>query len=113
MAFVSMPSVPVSGVSTQEFQLFAAVKQNIEELTGQANAEFAAVLRGNITVQPVGNLLSSQPTITGTSYTISGVGTVPSFEDFANVAATTQRLVSDVEAIRDRLDILLSQLKGQ
>lgn len=110
MAFTGMPNVPTSNVSEESFRMFAAIKQNLEELTGQANAEFAAVLRGSINVSYVGNLQSSQPNVTGRGYNLAGAGSVPDYNDFIAVVGTVQALVNDVQAIRDRLDVLISQL---
>lgn len=109
MAFTGLPPVPTTGITPETFQMFAAVKQNLEELTGQGTSNFAAVTRGSLNVSLVGQLQTSPLAITGRGYSVNG-GSVPDLNDFIEVANTVQTLVADVQSIRDRLDLLIKQL---
>lgn len=113
MAFIGLPAVPQSGLSPLEFQLFNALRQNIEQLTGQGgDAQFRSLIRGQITVLPIGNLQSSaRVSITGRSYAISGVS-VSAAEEVTALANDVQKLINDVTRMRNVLDTLIAQLKA-
>jgi len=113
MAFAALPGIPQSGLSPVEFQLFASVKENIEQLTGQSGVpQLRAVLTGQVGVVPIEDLNSKPVSITGASYIITGGGPVPSQEDFVSLATTVQQLVYDVQLLRDTLNTLIIQLRG-
>jgi hypothetical protein len=111
MAFSAMPGLPTSGVSDQELRLLAAVKQNIEELTGQlGNTGYNAVVAGQITTAQIANLNAQDVNISGSGYTISGAS-VASAADVVSLARNVQQLVYDVRLLRDTLNTLIGQLQ--
>lgn len=113
MAFTAIPAIPQSGISEFEYRILKAVKQNLDELTGQSReVRYRSILTGNITVVKVGELQANRLTVTGRSYNIANVGTVPAQEDFVRLAEDVARLMSDVARIRNILDTLITQLKG-
>jgi len=111
MGFAPIPAVPQGGLTDAEFRMFSAVKQNLDQLIGtNGEAEFIAMLTGQVTVQPVGALNSSLPNLTGQAALTSGGIQVPLQTDFVALAATVQQLVADVQKIRNTLDTLVDQL---
>lgn len=111
MAFTAMPGLPDSGLTDQELRLLAAIKQNIEELTGAGSSTYTAVVRGQITTSQISQLNSQNVSVSGRGYTISGAN-VASASDVASLAQTTQQLVYDVQLLRDTLNTLIGQLRG-
>lgn len=113
MSFLALPSVPQSGLTPLEFQLFNALRQNIEQLTGQGGDPlYRSVIRGQLTVVPMGNLQApARVSITGRSYVISGVSVAAS-EEIVALATDLQKLINDVTRMRNILDTLITQLKA-
>lgn len=100
MSFVALPSIPTSGLSDAEFQLLAAISQNLGLLTGQSLAGYKAVTSGQLT-------LSSAPA--GNAQSVSITGTA---NDLANIAISLQTLINDVQSLRDTVNILIAQLRS-
>jgi hypothetical protein len=111
MSFVAMPAIPSEGVTDGEVLMYSAVKQNIEQLTGQGSPLFSAVTRGAITVAPIPSLSVRPLTVSGAAYTISNVQVAPATEVVA-LASTVQQCVNDITTITNTLNALISQLKG-
>jgi len=99
MSFSALPPVPTSGLTAAEFQLLAAIHQNIILLTGQNLAAYKAVLSGQIT-------LTAAPDGSASALNLSG-----NESDIATIAATLQVLISDVQNLRDAVNILIAQLR--
>ena len=95
MSFSALPPVPVSGLTVAEFQLLAAIHQNITLLIGQNLAAYKAVISGQITLSPAPDA------------SISVVDTT----DISTVANSIQYLINDVQNLRDTLNILIAQLQ--
>lgn len=113
MAFTAIPALPQGGVTNEQLVLLSAVKQNLEQLMGISGAtQYRAVLSGLITVAPVGDLSATNLGVSGRAYTIDGLGSVPTGEDFFALANATQQILNDVTRIRNALDTLIAQLKG-
>jgi hypothetical protein len=113
MAFTAIPAIPQSGLNEFEYRILKAVKQNLDELTGQSRElRYRSVLTGNVTVVKVGTLQSKQLSISGRAYNLTNIGTVPAQEDFIQLAKDVKNLIADVQRIRDILDTLITQLKG-
>lgn len=100
MSFAALPPVPNSGLTEAEFQLLAALTQNISLLTGQSLASFKAVTAGQLT-------LSFAPSGSAAPVSITG-----SPSDMANLAIALQTLINDVQALRDTVNILIAQLRS-
>lgn len=101
MSFVALPPVPTTGLTEAEFQLLAAIHQNISILTGQSASAARAIVSAQITISaaPEGQALGAS---------ISGALA----NDVANLTVTVQTLISDVQALRDTLNILIAQLRS-
>ena len=95
MSFVALPPVPTSGLSEAEFQLLAALTQNISVLTGQVSSSSKAIIPGQLT-------LGFAPD--GQASGAAG--------DVATLTAELQILINDVQALRDTLNILIAQLRA-
>ena len=95
MSFVALPPVPTSGLSEAEFQLLAALTQNISVLTGQVSSSSKAIIPGQLTLgfAPDGQA--------------SGAA-----NDVATLTTELQILINDVQALRDTLNILIAQLRA-
>lgn len=99
MSFAALPPVPMVGLNQAEFQLLAAIHQNISLLTGQSLAAYRAIIAGQVTVNDAPEGTASAVTLAGNS------------GDIATLAATVQSLISDVQNLRDTLNILIAQLR--
>lgn len=100
MSFSALPPVPTSGLSEAEFQLLVAITQNILLLTGQSVAANKAVITGQITVVGAPEIQASPSPLVGT------------LADIPNLAATLQTLISDVQSLRNTLNVLIAQLRS-
>lgn len=100
MSFVALPPVPTSGLSEAEFQLLAAITQNISVLTGQVSSSSRAIITGQLT-------LGFASDGSATPVSVSG-----SPNDIVSLASELQILISDVQALRDTLNILIAQLRS-
>lgn len=112
MSFTALPPVPQVGVPDWQFQFLNGVKQNVELLTRQRGVTgFEAVINGQITVQPIGELSIQQISATGAGYTISG-SNVPSLEDYGKLLIDVNTLIGDVAYIKAVLNALIGQLQS-
>ena len=100
MSFVALPPVPNSGLTEAEFQLLAAITQNISVLTGQVSSVSKAIIPGQLT-------LGFAPDGQATGASVTG-----SPNDIASLASELQILINDVQALRDTLNILIAQLRS-
>lgn len=100
MSFVALPPVPTTGLSEAEFQLLAAITQNISVLTGQLASSSRAIITGQLT-------LGFAPDGAAVPVSVSG-----SPNDIANLAVELQTLINDVQALRDTVNILIAQLRS-
>lgn len=112
MSYAPLPSVPQVGVPEWQFQFLNNVKQNVEILTGQrGNTGYQAIIGGQISVLPIGDLAMRQVTAQGTGYTISGQN-VAGLDDYSKLIVDVQTLIGDVAYIKDVVNALISQLKN-
>ena len=113
MSFTAMPPVPQAGITPEMLAMFAATKQNIEQLTGQSgNIEYAAMLRGAVTFKFVTALTSTAPALSGQGFSIAKNKTVPSLNDFTALTKTVADLQADVKRIQESLNALATHAKG-
>lgn len=109
--FSGVPNVP-QGADFGTYQMFEALKTNVETLTGaRGDRRGAAILRGQITANTVEPLRVKQ--IAGASGAINvGGQAVPVFADFNALAIDVEKMLRDMETIRQTLNTLLVQLRG-
>ena len=113
MAFVAIPGLPTSGLSDGEVRMMAALKQNIEELTGQSGeAEYRAVLTGYFSnINTIGDLNARSVGIQGQQFIINDVSVAPSSELIA-LAETVAKLIADVHLLKDVINTIIVQGQG-
>lgn len=100
MSFAALPPVPISGLTDSEYQLLAAIHENIAALTGQSDATYKAVVSGQIGV--------SVPEAQVQDVDFSGDAN----SVISNMGATLQYLINDVQGLRDALNALITQLRS-
>ena len=111
MTFSALPPVPQVGVPEWQFQFLNGVKQNVELLTGQRGVTgFEAVVTGQISVQPIGELAIQQVSAQGSGFTISG-SDVASLDDYIKLLVDVNTLIGDVAYIKAVLNALIGQLQ--
>ena len=99
MTYAALPPVPTSGLTDAEFQLLAAIHENISLLTGQPVTSDAAVTLGQIS-------LSGAPDSTIPPSLLANTA------DLATVALLLQYLINDVQSLRDTVNTLITQLRS-
>lgn len=111
--FSSVPGVPLSGLTTQQYSLLGALKENVELLTGARSSgrELRAVTKAQLQVAPASAQTMSQITAEGAGFTISGVN-VPSLDDYVKLLSNVQQLANDVASLRGTVNALIGQLKA-
>jgi hypothetical protein len=100
MSFAALPPVPTSGLTDAEFQLLAAIHQNIGILTGQVSSGYKAVIPAQLTLAFAPDGEASAVSLTGSA------------NDLATLAGTLQVLINDVQSLRDTVNILIAQLRS-
>ena len=113
MAFVAVPGIPTSGLTDGEVRMLAALKQNIEQLTGQSGeAEYRAALTGYFSnVNTLGDLNALSVGIQGQKYVIQNVEVAPASEVIA-LAETVGKLIADVHLLKDVINTIIVQGQG-
>ncbi len=111
---VATPEVPNTLLDWQAV-LFSAIKENVELLTGtrgESDLASMAIVRGDITVQQVGNQVMGSVTTSGDDgYTISAQD-VAALSAFRNLRTDVQRLANDLATTRRALDLLIRNVTG-
>ena len=112
MPFSTLPALPTENVTQAELLMYASIKQNIEQLTGQSGDAFSvAVLRGSIRVQPISSLQAKPLSGIGNAYTINDVQVAPASE-LVKLATTVQQCINDISLITSTLNALILQLRS-
>jgi hypothetical protein len=111
---VATPEVPNTLLDWQAV-LFSAIKENVELLTGtrgESDLASMAIVRGDITVQQVGNQVMGAVTTSGDDgYTISSQD-VAALSALRNLRNDVQRLANDLATTRQALDLLIRNTTG-
>lgn len=111
--FTAIPIVPQEGVTSQQFSILTAMKENLELLIGARGVDNSvrAVVRGQVTVVNPAAQTMLHVTARGTGFTI-GEATVPSLADYSKLMTDVQQLANDVTSLRATVSTLINQLKG-
>jgi hypothetical protein len=91
-----------------------AMKENIELLTGQRGErddQSKSVLKSDITIRSLPAQQAKQITAQGQGFTVNGVP-VPSLDDYTKLVQDMQSVISDVTALRQTIETLITQLRG-
>jgi hypothetical protein len=116
--FTGIPNIPTEGLTDWQSQVFNAIKENVEILTGTRGADLTskAIIKGSIRVSSVSNQDMQQVSAVGKTW--SGISGLPAGEsvadgtDFVSLAKDVQTLANDVAVNRLALNTLIGQLKG-
>jgi hypothetical protein len=112
--YSAIPDIPAGGLTNWQAQTLAAIKENVELLTGtrgERDGASRAVLKAQVTVANPPAQTMQRVTATGSGFTISGVR-VPSLDDYSRLVVDVQQLANDVANLRNTVNSLISQLKG-
>jgi hypothetical protein len=107
--FTQIPVIPQSGLSSWQFQVLNAMKENIEILVG-TKGNNAAITKNFVTVNPAPTQTMQRVTAGGVGFTVNGVN-VPSIDDYVKLITDVQQLANDVAVLRNTVNILINQLK--
>ena len=117
--FTGVPVVPTSGLPELQANLFSALKENVELLTGargESDAASKALVRSDIEVKRVGaQVMGSVQHISPDGYT----GAHDNANEIASLAALralrddVQVLANDLFTTRQALDLLISNFGGR
>lgn len=109
--FTAVPSLPPAGLEPAQYQLLAAMKENVELLTGtrgELDGASRAITRDAVSV-PAATAQFTSLSARGSGYTVNGVQLV-SLSDYQNLLRDVQNLAADVNTLRTALNALLQQL---
>lgn len=112
--YTSIPPIPFSGIDAAVSQLLAALKENVELLTGvrgEPGNVSAALNRASLSVAPPPAQAMTRVSARGAGVTVSGAN-VPILDDYAQLLSDVQQLANDVAALRATVDTLVQQLRG-
>lgn len=111
-SFSSIPSIPLSGLSSWQYTTLNAMKTNIDLLIGaQGDGVLRAVTPAKLTVGAPAAQTMTRVSAEGLGFTIGGV-TVPSLDDYTKLIVNVQLLANDVAALRATVNSLIQQLKA-
>jgi hypothetical protein len=112
--FTGIPALSASGLDPAQARLLAALKENVELLTGsrgEAGGFSRAITRGQLNIRPLPEATYRNATAQGDGVNISGVNVV-TLEDYRRALNDIQRLAQDVEVLRQYVAALANQLRG-
>jgi hypothetical protein len=115
IVFASMPDPPVAHVTVSELNFFAAVKHNLDMLTGAKGDAPTPVFRGTIKARLVTPVNLTAVSAQGSGLRIpngpNAFLEVPTLEDYRKLVQDVARLKADVDAVRESYNSLLTQMK--
>ena len=107
--YQGIPSIPNEKIPQWQYDVLAAMKENLEILMGQRGPG-RAITNDAVPVVPQEFQLMTQVTARGDNYLISGVY-VPTLGDYTKLLNDVQQLAADVAKIQDALNALLQNLR--
>ena len=112
--FTALPSIPQINIDPWQYYFLNSVKENLELLTGQRGGvarSASAVFKSQISLDSAPEQKMTRVTAEGAGISVSGAQ-VPSLDDYAKLLSNVQELANDVAALRQTLNILISQIKA-
>lgn len=112
--FSAIPNPPQSEMSSWQYQMLGAIKENVELLTGsrgEKDGASRAITKASITVKEAPVQTMRQITAQGAGVNLEGA-VVPAMEDYAELLKNVQSLANDVASLRAVLNTLIGQLRG-
>lgn len=131
--YTGIPELPQVGVDEWQIRMLAAIKENLELLTGtrgEGDLNSKALTRTNVTLNTppaqvmtnvgatgAGTELIASFELTGPAggpftVNITGRASVPTLEDYSSLIINVQELANDVANVRAVLELLITQLKA-
>jgi len=117
--FTGIPVVPTSGLSGLQANLFGALKENVELLTGTRGEDgltSRALIRGDVTVSKLGPQdMGSVQNISPDGYVGPHVNAneIASLAAFRGLRNDVQQLANDLYYTRRALDLLIENFGGR
>lgn len=111
--YTPIPVVPPAEMSSWQYEVFSALKENVELLTGLRGEEDGAsiaVSKSSINTVQAPEMLLQGVSAQGAGYTIEGAS-VPSSVDHNALISDVKTLVHDVASIRATLNALITDLR--
>lgn len=112
--FTAIPNPPQTEMSSWQYQMLGAMKENIELLVGsrgEKDGASRAVTKASITVTQAPEQTMRQITAQGAAVNLEGA-VVPAMEDYVELLKNVQALANDVASVRATLNNLITQLRG-
>lgn len=112
--FTAIPNPPQSEMSSWQYQMLGAMKENIELLAGtrgEKDGASRAVTKASITVVQAPAQTMRQITAQGAGVNLEGA-VVPAMEDYIELLKNVQALANDVASLQATLNTLITQLRG-
>lgn len=107
--YQGLPAIPNEKIPQWQYDLLAALKENIEIMMGQRGPG-RAITNDTIGVVPQDNIVMRQVSARGDYYTISTFN-VPALSDYTKLLNDVQQLATDVAKIQDSLNALLINVR--
>ncbi len=108
--FTAIPNPPQSEMSSWQYQMLGAIKENVELLVGargEKDGASRAITKAAITVIQAPEQSMRQVTAQGTAVNLEGA-IVPAMDDYIELLKNVQALANDVASIRATLNTLSS-----
>jgi hypothetical protein len=112
--FSAIPNPPQSEMTSWQYYMLNALKENVELLTGargERDAASRALTKGAVTVAPPQQQTMRQVTAQGAGVNIEGA-VVPALDDYVELLKNVQALANDVASLRETVNTLITQLRG-
>lgn len=112
--FSAIPNPPQTEMSSWQYYMLTALKENVELLIGargEKDGASRAVTKASVTVTGVPDQTMRQVTAQGAAVNLDGA-VVPAMEDYSELIKNVQSLANDVAAVRATLNTLIGQLRG-
>ena len=112
--FAAIPNPPQSEMSSWQYQVLGAIKQNVELLIGsrgEKDGASRAVTKSSVTVTQAPEQTMRQITAQGAAVNLEGA-VVPAMEDYVELLKNVQAIANDVASLRATLNTLITQLRG-
>jgi hypothetical protein len=108
--FQGIPAIPNEQIPQWQYDVLAAMKENLEILMDQRGPG-RAVTNDTIAVEPAQYQLMRQVSARG-DFVVIGAFNVPVLEDYIKLLNDVQQLATDVATIQDALNTLLQNLRN-
>lgn len=112
--FSAIPNPPQTEMSSWQYQMLGAIKENVELLIGtrgEKDGSSRAITKSSITVREAPEQTMRQITAQGAGVNLQGA-VVPAMEDYTELLKNVQAIANDVASLRATLNTLISQLRG-